>query len=304
MELRDLRYFQAVAENGNITRAAHELHVAQPTISRQMQLLEAELGVTLFLRGKRHIELTPTGALFLKRVSAILSDVDLSTREIRFLKEDVQGSLSIAVSGAMGASVLAPMVHAFQQRHPLVTYVLRQPQDTAQALREGEVDVAFSMILPEREEFGYAPLLVAHLGAVMHRDHVIGQNPDIIHLSELRNVPLIVPGVYCRPLCDAFQNRGYNEPRILCRSHSTLNGLEWAEEGIGAAVSTSLCTRMSILRAGRLIFKRIIEPEFPYTGVLVWNKERTLSRAAECFIEFQREFPVSVAPAVGIGSNS
>lgn len=291
MELRDIRYFQAVAENGSITKAAQELHIAQPTISRQMQVLEDELGVTLFLRGKRHIELTPAGAVFLKRISAVLLEINQTTREIKYFKDEIRGTLSIATNDSMGCSILAPLVRAFQKKYPLITYELytAQAQRMTQLLRKSVVDVAFMMTPIDEEQFDYLPFLTTRLGAVMRRDREKGSEPDSIRLAELKSIPLILPNRYRSPICEGFWNRGFGDPQILCDSHSVSNDIAWVSSGIGVAISPSLCTKMPAFQSGDLIFKNLVDPELSYTNVLAWNKKTPPSHIASCFIEFLRE---------------
>lgn len=291
MELRDIRYFQAVAENGSITKAAQELHIAQPTISRQMQVLEDELGVQLFIRGKRHIELTPAGAVFLKRISAVLLEINQTTKEIKYFKDDVRGSLSIATNDSMGASILAPIVRAFQQKYPLITYELytAQAQRMAELLRKSVVDVAFMMTPIDEDQFDYLPLLTSRLGAVMRRDREKGSDADTIRLAELKSIPLILPNRYRSPVCEGFWNRGFGEPQLLCDSHSVSSDIAWVANGIGVSISPSLCTKMAVYRQNDLIFKKLVDPELSYTNVLVWSKKTPPSHIAECFIDFLKE---------------
>ena len=95
MELRVLRYFLAVAREGNITGAANSLHLSQPTLSRQMQELEEELGKTLFLRGKRSITLTEEGTFFRKRAQEVVSLLEKTTAELKAPDELLSGDIHI-----------------------------------------------------------------------------------------------------------------------------------------------------------------------------------------------------------------
>lgn len=301
MELRDIRYFQAVAENGSITRAAQELHIAQPTISRQMQVLEDELGVKLFIRGKRHIELTPAGAVFLKRISGALLEINQATKDIQYMKDDVKGSLSIATNDTMGITVLAPLARAFREEYPLITYELHQAQAQrmAELLRKNVVDVAFMMTPIDEDHFDSAPLLTSHLGVVMRRDAQIGSDADTIHLSDLKSTPLILPNRYRSPICEGFWNKGYGDPQVLCDSRSVSNDLAWVAGGIGVAISPSLCTKMPAFQTGDLVFKRLVDPELCYHNVLAWNKKTPPSHIAECFIRFVKSHAAEVLAEQG-----
>ena len=124
MELRHIRYFKAVAEEKNFTRAAEKLAIAQPPLSRQIQDLEEDLGTKLFERSPHKVKLTEEGELFLQYASQILDLVNRSEEEVRIRKEGLQGTLYIASVEGCGPHLFAHWISEFQKMHPHVQYIL------------------------------------------------------------------------------------------------------------------------------------------------------------------------------------
>jgi DNA-binding transcriptional LysR family regulator len=146
MELRQLRYFVAVAEELHFTRAAERLRVAQPPLSRQIRQLEEKLKVRLFLRTKRKVELTQAGALFFSEAVKILKQADLAVLVAQRAERGEIGLLHIATTSALPFMGLLPNVlHAYRQLFPRVQLVLRELNTKQQldALYEGGLDVGF-----------------------------------------------------------------------------------------------------------------------------------------------------------------
>jgi len=292
MELRDIRYFHAVVKNGNITKAAQEIHIAQPTISRQIQLLEHELGVTLFTRGKHSIELTPAGTIFFNRTNNVIFDIEQATKEMKYLKDDIIGTLSIVTSDSMSSTIVAPIIKNFYQKYPLVTFQLRQAQASkmSEFLRKNEADIAFMTTPFNEDQFDFIPIMQTHLGVVMRKDSPIGKNENHIKLVELMKIPLILPNRYRFPFFEAFWDKGYGDPKVLSDSYSVSNDLIWVKNGVGVSVSPSLCQKMPAYDTEELLFKKLIDPSFEYTNVLAWNKRSTPHKIAQCFIDFCNEY--------------
>ena len=122
MELRTLRYFLAVAQAKTISAAAEALHVTQPTLSRQMQELEEELGKTLFLRGKRSITLTEEGTFFRKRAQEVVSLLEKTTAELKAPDELLSGDIHIGGGETDAIRLIARAARRMRQDHPHVTF--------------------------------------------------------------------------------------------------------------------------------------------------------------------------------------
>ena len=124
MELRVLNYFLAIAREENFTRAAEQLHVTQPTLSRQIADLETELGVKLFVRSNHNITLTEDGMLLKRRAQEILSLADRTKRDFLHKAEKLEGTITIGSGEFLSTDVLADCVAAFREKYPLVRYEL------------------------------------------------------------------------------------------------------------------------------------------------------------------------------------
>ncbi len=124
MELRVLRYFLAVAREEKFTRAAEQLHVTQPTLSRQIAELEAELGVKLFTRSSHNIVLTEEGMMLKRRAQEILSLADRTKRDFIGRQEEIEGTVAVGSGEFLSTRLLTDCMTAFRRIHPLVKYEL------------------------------------------------------------------------------------------------------------------------------------------------------------------------------------
>ena len=145
MELRHLRYFVAVAEERNITRAAGRLRVAQPALSRQLSDLENEVGVKLLERGRHGVNLTAAGREFHRRAKALLADAARAADAARIAGGAMAGRLTLGFPTGLHLDHLSPVIRAFREKHPRAEFVFTHALPAAQlkGLRDGSLDVAF-----------------------------------------------------------------------------------------------------------------------------------------------------------------
>src|SRR6516165_10668897 len=147
MELRHLRYFIAVAEEGHITRAAERLAMQQPPLSRQIRELERELDVQLFRRVARGVELTDAGRTFLDGARATFANLELSAETARRTSRGEQGRIFLGYPGAAAFHPLVPrIIREFQTAFPLVSVKTTAegfPDDLVERIRKDQIDVAF-----------------------------------------------------------------------------------------------------------------------------------------------------------------
>ena len=133
MEIKDMRAFYAIVEEGNISHAAQRLDIAQPALSRQMKRLESSLGVQLFERGSRRIRLTDAGRVLYSRVEHILGMVDGTVREITEIGSGVAGSIQLGTITTSGALLLPELITEFHRRYPQVTYQIWEAEGATTA---------------------------------------------------------------------------------------------------------------------------------------------------------------------------
>lgn len=289
MELRDIRYFLAVANSGSFTRASINLHISQPTISRQIKLLEEELGAQLLLRENNGISLTPAGLIFKQRCEQIVLSVDNAAKEAGAVKDEIVGTLSIGTGATMGSCFLPPWIKQFHDSYPNVKYKIWRAQtlESIDLLRKNLVEIAFLTKPFNSRQFESISLLKSHLGIIMHPEQIIGDNPDEIRLSELKNIPFILPNPFSSMVLEAFILNKLDEPNILCDSKSINDDLMWVKEKIAVAITPYWS--LGMLPSTNLIFKKIIDPVITVEYLMVWCKGAHLSQPAKCFIDFMQD---------------
>jgi DNA-binding transcriptional LysR family regulator len=189
VELRVLRYFLAVVESGSVTRAAAEVHIAQPSLSRQLRGLEASLGVTLFDRTGNRMELTAAGRRFLPLARDLVTRADTALAAASSLASGRAMRLTVAAPATTITDVIAPFLATWGPEDPLVTVQAENPVRAYQALTRG-ADVAISSAPPRHR---YAGLAVARLPvwAYVPPSHPWAGR-DRITIQELTGEPLIV----------------------------------------------------------------------------------------------------------------
>jgi len=154
MDLRHLRYFIAVAEERNIGRAATRLHISQPPLTRQIQQLEEELGVQLFTRTHRGMELTQPGELFLEEARNIRSVVEQATERTQRAGQGKLGRLDIGIFGSAILGMIPRLLLAFRNAYPEVKIILHNMNKEAQieALRQRRIDLGFNRFISASDD--------------------------------------------------------------------------------------------------------------------------------------------------------
>lgn len=175
MQVHQLRYFVAAAEEMGISRAAEKLRVSQPALSRQIALLEEELGVALFQRRRQRISLTPAGRFFLPRAQRILCDLAAAAQQVGEQFGGGPRTLRLGFIGAFLDDLVAPAVREFGRSHPRTQVSLFDlpPQGQIERLRDGELDVAILANLEPRDQrrFRCDDLLRNRMAAVLPDAH-------------------------------------------------------------------------------------------------------------------------------------
>lgn len=190
MELRTLRYFLAVVDAGSVTAASRAVHVAQPSLSRQLRALEAELGVELFVREGRRFRPSPAGRRFLPIVRDLVARADSARATMRALAAGATVPLTVAAHPTTIADVIAPFVAARGPTLGAPTFVAASADEAYDALARSEVDLAISTTPPPRES---AAILLARfpIWAQVPATHPWAGETSV-RLATLLGQPLIV----------------------------------------------------------------------------------------------------------------
>lgn len=194
VELRQLHYFVNVARKMHLTQAAEEMHVAQSAVSRQIHLLEEELGVLLFTQVGRGLQLTPAGRLFLARVERILNDLDKSVQEVRELIDPEVGEVRIGFPHSLGVNLVPTVVAGFHRNHPNVRFRFRQgkSEKLIQDVLSNETDLAFISPFPVKHaELTGELLITEELYAVLPPGHRLAGEQSIA-LEQLSSEPFVL----------------------------------------------------------------------------------------------------------------
>ncbi|MBE6100654.1 MAG: LysR family transcriptional regulator [Selenomonas ruminantium] len=288
MEIKDMRAFYAIVEEGNISHAAQRLDIAQPALSRQMKRLETSLGVQLFERGSRRIRLTDAGKVMYARVEHILGIVDGAVREITEMGSGVAGAVRLGTITTSGAMLVPELLSEFHRRYPQVTYQIWEAEGARilELLDNRVIEIGITRTQVDAKVYESIVLPNEPLVVIMNREQEIGESEREVKLSELRDVPLLVPLRWQSVFAANCKKLGF-DPRIVCVSDSIVQDLLLTKMGMGMALLP--VSSKTLLTDGNLIYKKLVEPEMSTHTVIAWLKNRTLSTSSAHLIRLFRE---------------
>jgi DNA-binding transcriptional LysR family regulator len=286
MELWQLKYFLAVADDLNYGRAAARLNVAQPSVTRAVQGLENELGVILFLRDKRRVELTPAGRLFADEARGLVAGLERGARQARRAERGEVGTLTVGFEGLSTFAFIPRAVEAFQARYPDVTVELLEMSatDQAAALKDHRIELGF--VVPpiddpaiEVEVVGSESLLLA-----MPAAHRLAQQPAV-KTVQLAGERFIGSSTLCgtnRPMMVALRAAGAQQ--LVARVSDTYLRLCFVASGLGLALVPASVAELT--RAG--IGYRPLQPPVHVELAIARLKNARADAALERFVEAAR----------------
>ena len=240
LELRQLRYFVAVARERNFTRAAEKLRIAQPPLSRQVQQLERELGAVLIERGSRPVRLTAAGRLLYEHATQVLERVEELQAMTKRLHDAERPHFSIGFVGSTLYGYLPEVIRGYRAARPLTELTLLEMTTLEQiaALKEGRIDVGFGRIPLDDARIERTLLRNERLCAALPASHALLQHKGPLHLADLADEPLVVYPKSPRPsyadqVLALYRDQALR-PRVVyeVRELQTALGLVAAETGI------------------------------------------------------------------------
>ncbi|NUT51665.1 MAG: LysR family transcriptional regulator [Saccharothrix sp.] len=247
MTLQQLVYFLAVARTRHFTRAAAEVRVAQPSLSKQIHALEKELGAELFGRARGNVTLTPAGEALLPVAARILSDVDTARLEVAELVGLRRGRVRVGATPSLCVSLFADVIKRYHEAYPGIQVSVTEggSRDLVRALEAGELDLALVIVSPADAERALTVVPVLREELVVASAAPLGV--PRMRLTELRERPLVMfrPGYDLRETTLAACRQAGFEPRFAVEGGEMDAVLRFVEVGLGVAIvpSTVLATR-------------------------------------------------------------
>ncbi|MEU5080566.1 MULTISPECIES: LysR family transcriptional regulator [Streptomyces] len=288
MDLLSLRYFQAVARHQHISRAAEELRVAQPSVSRTIPRLETELGVPLFDRQGRRIRLNDHGAAFLARVDRALTELDDARRELADAAGPGPGRVAVAAETLLQ---LSGVLSAFRALRPGVRVRLFQaPADAMHRhLRAGEVDFAIASQPLAGPGLSTLELAREEVLLAVPTGHPLAGRGSVA-VAELAGEDFVSTraGHWQRALLERLFAREGLTPRVVCEGDEAAATPELVGAGLGLCLLPAVARR-AIGEDGPVAWLRLDAPDCHRTLTLVWRQNAYLSPAARDFRRLARE---------------
>lgn len=289
MDLRTLRYFVTVAEELNITKAADKLSMSQPPLSFQMKALEKELETELFIRGKRHLQLTESGRLLYRHAKEILNLAEKTSSEIRSMNNGISGTISIGLVEGSAPNIAASWIAEFMKRYPGISFRIMDgnSDELIEKLRSGLVNLAVITSPCDQTLLNSFKVGQEKMHAFMSSENPLAKIPgNTICLSDLKDQPLIVPSR--QAIVDMIYKWFKEikaEPKIVCKMDNYLDVAALAGKNIGI----SIFPKTSYIFNPQIITKEITKSERIIEYLFVWLKGKPLPSIDETFIDYVKE---------------
>jgi DNA-binding transcriptional LysR family regulator len=289
MDLRQLVYFVAIAEEANFTRAAERIPIAQPAISQQIRRLETELGETLFVRDRRAVRLTAAGEALLPHARATLSAAEGARQAVAALSGLMTGRLAVGLVQTRPHQRIAHLLGEYSRRHPAIELAVVEDHTDGllAALTSGQLDAAliglgpYHHIPPRLASFPVAhePLVVA-----VHPEHPLAGRSSI-PLSALRSQPLVTltPGSGLRTTIEAACQAAGFTPRIAAETSDLTLLVDLAAERLGVAI-----VPRSVPQSRPLTRLELVRPKLQRSVALAWPAVAA-SPATRALVELARQ---------------
>lgn len=288
MELRLLEYFLAVVEAGNLSKAAANLHLTQPTLSRQLQQLEELYGSKLLIRGNRNITLTDSGMILKRRAQEILELNEKTIQEIQENENDVSGTITIGAGESLGSTIVPKLIKEFSKAYPRVKYQLFTGGNelSKEKINEGIIDCAIVLAPVDKTIYNFIELPYFDKWCVLMRkdDKLVGSTT--INPEQLEGETLAIPN-------RKAVKKTFNE--WMGRDVSEQFKVEFdVNSNLGLLVKEGFCYGISIEGAAKNVVGdnltyRLLEPEISSQAYLIWKKSVKMSRALEKFLASVKE---------------
>lgn len=301
MDLRQLRYFQAVAEELSYSRAARRLRIAQPALSRAVKEIEEELGFELLERNRRVVRLTPAGRVLLHEAAGLFDRWEESLRRVRRSATGEEGELRLGYIGPPTQPFLGRILGEYRKRYPRVSIHLeeRTPERVWEMVAKGRLSLGLTRPVPMAESLGLRTILLREerLGIVVPQDHPLAKKSSI-SWKQLAPEPLIVlarrEGVGLHDAVLAGCRQAGFAPRLAHTPSLIGTVLSYVEAGAGIGIVTD-----SVLTPEQPLRFVVLKPAVAVPLVLVWQEDENapaVQRFRELLTDWQRAGKLWKAP--------
>lgn len=287
MELRVLNYFLAIAREESFTKAAQQLHITQPTLSRQIAQLEEELGVDLFVRSNHNIILTEDGMILKRRAQEILSLADKTKRDFLHKDENLEGVISIGSGEFLSTRCLTDCIAQFRRKHPLVRYEFYSGNagNIRDQIERGLLDIGLMSEPIDIRKYEFISMPIKEeWGAFVREDSPL-IDKDFIAPQDLVDIPLILPlGDFAESHIGKWFGEYISQIDVIAKGNLLYNEVMMAQSNIGAVIGIRLKSNYDRLRFIPL------NPSLKIDTALAWKKEQIFSAATTAFIDFSKQY--------------
>lgn len=291
MDIQHIRYFLAVAKYQSFTKAAQQLYVTQPILTRCVKNLEKELGAPLIQRSTKHFELTEAGQLLVRRGTQLLQQHQDIYRQMEDVVGSQTGQICISSPGVLLDMYFPELMNQYRIAHPGIRITIRESgtRTVVQDVLDGSADIGLVMLpLADSQALQVLPIVEDEIHVLVHRDHPFAQKP-YIHISQLKGLDIITYN-QSTTLYHAFQKKCEDEgfsPVIAIQSmmpRFILDTLSYGScVGVLPAPMLQQFPRQELMSIP-------LRPHFPWQIAMITKKGRYVSHAADSFLRFSQEF--------------
>lgn len=283
MELKTLKYFVMIVREQNISKAAERLYLTQPTLTKQMQELESELGVKLFERGKRKITLTEDGLFLYKKAQEIIDLETITKNSFQNKDKKINGEISIACGETYAMNYLLKIYKKIHEENPLITISLfsGNDEDVREKLNNGLAEFALFIGLTNLDNYNFIKLpLNETWGLLMNKNSQLS-NKETIKSEDLSNLPLLVSRqVYRANELSGWLNKDLSKLNIIGTYNLLYNASLMVKEDSVYAITIDKLLKDD----NKVVFKKF-EPELTSNIYFAWKKYQVLSKAGQLFLD-------------------
>ena len=300
MEIRQLRYLVALAEEQSFTRAAEREHIAQPALSQQIQKLEQEVGLALVERTTRRVSITDAGELLVARARRVLAELESARQELESVRGIQTGHVRVGAMSTMGPVDITLALARFHDLHPQVELTVREDNSDALAamLRVDALDLSFLSVTERVESHGLGlqQILIEELVVVLPPDHPLAEQEQI-RMVQLADEDFITyrEGARLRELLVGAAAEAGFEPTIILESNESRRIRRLVSRGLGVAI---LPRSHSVGTTDLVATARLVEPSVARDITIAWRADRRHPPAVREFLRIASEIFVPDEPVV------